>query len=156
MKMTEQEKFMREAIKEAKKGLLIDEVPVGAVLVKDGKIIARAYNKKEKSKDATAHAEIMCIKKACKKFGDFRLLDCELYVTLEPCLMCFGAILNARIRKVYFGASMNKDGCIDCNELIERAELNHKCELEKGIFAEECSALVSDYFKSKRKKNKDV
>ena len=147
---------MKEAIKEARKGLLIDEVPVGAVLVKDGKIIARAYNKREKSKDATAHAEIICIKKACKKFGDFRLLDCELYVTLEPCLMCFGAILNARIKKVCFGASMNKEGAIGCEELIARAELNHKCDIEKGVFEQECSALVSDYFKSKRKKNKEV
>ncbi|MBR2909945.1 MAG: tRNA adenosine(34) deaminase TadA [Clostridia bacterium] len=154
--MTEQERFMKEAIKEAKKGLLKDEVPVGAVLVSQGKIIARAYNKRQEDRDATAHAEIICIKKACKKFKDFRLIDCELYVTLEPCLMCFGAILNARIKKVYFGASINKEGSIDCEEIIARAELNHKCEIEKGLFEEECSNLVSDYFKSKRKKIKEV
>ena len=147
---------MKEAIKQAKKGLLLDEVPVGAVIVYQDKIIARAYNKRETDRDATSHAEIICIKKACKKFGDFRLVDCELYVTLEPCLMCFGAILNARIKKVYFGASMNKEGCLDSEEIIARAELNHKCELEKGLFEEECSLLVSNYFKSKRKKNKEV
>ena len=154
--MTEQQKFMKEAIKQAKKAQGYDEVPVGAVLVVGGEIIARAYNRREKDRDATAHAEILCIKKACKIYKDFRLTDAELYVTLEPCLMCFGAILNARIKKVYFGASMNKAGSLSCEEIINRAELNHKCEIEGGIFAEECSSIVSDYFKSKRKKDKLV
>lgn len=145
------------AIKQAKKGQTLDEVPVGAVLVLNDKVIAKAYNKREKDRDATAHAEILCIKKACKKLGDFRLLDAELYVTLEPCLMCFGAILNARIKKVYFGASMNKEGALSCEEIVQRAELNHKCEIEKGVFAEECSNMVSEYFRSKRvKKDKEA
>ena len=147
---------MRMAINQAKKALELDEVPVGAVLVINDKVVAKAYNKRQKDRDATAHAEIICIKKACKKLGDFRLIDAELYVTMEPCLMCFGAILNARIKKMFFGASMNKEGALPCEEIIERAELNHKCEIEKGIFAEECSLIVSDYFKSKRKKDKEV
>ena len=148
--------FMKIALKEAKKAKQQDEVPVGAVIVYDGKIIAKAYNKREKSKDATNHAEILCIKKACKKMKDFRLLDADIYVTLEPCLMCLGAILNARIKNVYFGASINKEGALTSKDIIERVELNHKCEIEGGILAEECSSLVSDYFKTKRKNKKEV
>ena len=99
---------MREALKEAKKALEIEEVPVGAIIVKDGKIIARAHNTKETKKDATCHAEILAIKKACKKLESWRLLDCDMYVTLEPCSMCAGALINARIKRLYIGTDDNK------------------------------------------------
>ena len=148
--MTYDEKFMKKAIALAKKAYEFDEVPVGAVIVKDGKVIASAYNKREFCQDATAHAEILAIKKACKKLEDFRLIDCDLYVSLEPCVMCTGAILNARIKNVYFGASIT-NGSISCTELCERAELNHKTNFVGGYFANECSKLVSEYFKQKRK-----
>lgn len=148
--MTQQEKFMKKALDEAKKGYAENEVPIGAVLVYQDKIIARAHNKREQSKDATAHAEILCIKKACKKLGDFRLLDADLYVSLEPCTMCLGAALNARIRTIYIGANTNKDA-ISCEELVERAQLNHKCKIVRGVLNDECSKLVSQYFLEKRR-----
>ena len=150
------EKMMKVALNQAKKALKKDEVPVGAVIVKNDKIIAKAYNTRQKSKDATNHAEIIAIKKACKKQKDFRLLDADIYVTMEPCLMCLGAILNARLRKIYFGAPINKQNSITTKEIIERAELNHSLEIEGGILKEECSNLVSNYFKDKRKSKKQV
>ncbi len=125
-------------------------MPVGAVIVKDGKVIASAFNKRETSKDATAHAEILAIKKACKKLDDFRLIGCDMYVSLEPCVMCTGAILNARIENVYFGAHIT-NGSISAKEITQKAELNHKTNFEGGFFEEECSSLVSGYFKQKRK-----
>ena len=142
--------FMIEAIKQAKNAYNIDEVPVGAVIVKDGKILSSAYNKREFCQDATAHAEILAIKKACKKLKDFRLLDCDIYVSLEPCVMCMGAILNARISNVYFGAYI-KNGSLSAEEISARAELNHKTNVKGGFFETECSEMVSNYFKSKRK-----
>lgn len=148
--MAYEEKFMKKALALAKRAYELDEVPVGAVLVLDGKVISSAYNKREMSQDATAHAEILAIKKACKKLNDFRLLGAELYVSLEPCVMCTGAILNARIEKVYYGASIT-NGSISCEELISKAELNHKTQVEGGFLKKECSELVSSYFKSKRK-----
>lgn len=148
--MAYEEKFMKKALSLAKKAYALDEVPVGAVIVLDGKVIASAYNKREMSRDATAHAEILAIKKACKKLDDFRLLGAELYVTLEPCVMCTGAILNSRIEKVYYGASIT-NGSISCEELVQRAELNHKTIMEGGFLKEDCSSLVSSYFKQKRK-----
>ena len=150
--MAYEEKFMKKALALAKKAYEQDEVPVGAVIVKDGNVIASAFNKRETSQDATAHAEILAIKKACKKLNDFRLLGAELYVSLEPCVMCTGAILNARIDKVYFGASIT-NGSISAEELVERAELNHKTEIVGGYLKDECSSLVSNYFKGKRKKS---
>lgn len=144
------EKFMKKAILIAKKAYDADEVPVGAVIVKDGTVIASAFNKREKSKDATAHAEILAIKKACKKLDDFRLIGCDMYVSLEPCVMCTGAILNARIENVYFGAFIT-NGSISAKEITEKAELNHKTNFVGGYFEEECSKLVSDYFRGKRK-----
>ena len=143
--------YMQEALKLAEKAYKKDEVPVGAIIVSNGKIIAKAFNTREKSKDATNHDEIVAIKRACKKLRDFRLLDAEMYVTLEPCMMCLGAILNARLKKVYFGASSNKENVHSIHDLVEHAELNHKTEIEGGILAEECSKLVSSYFKNKRK-----
>lgn len=142
--------FMKEALNQAKKALNKDEVPVGAVIVKNGKIISKAFNTKNKSKDAINHAEIIAIKKACKKIKDFRLIDAEIYVTLEPCLMCLGAILNARIKTIYFGASINKENALTCREIIDKVELNHKSEIIGGILEEECSLIVTNYFKSKR------
>ena len=148
--MAYEEKFMKKAITLASKAYEADEVPVGAVIVKNGKVIASAFNKRESSKDATAHAEILAIKKACKKTDDFRLLDCDMYVSLEPCVMCTGAILNSRIANVYFGAYIT-NGSISAKEITERAELNHKTNFEGGFLQEECSRLVSNYFKQKRK-----
>lgn len=148
------EKFMLKAMALAKKAFDLDEVPVGAVIVKDDKIIASAFNKRESSFDATAHAEILAIRKACKKLGDFRLLGCELYVTLEPCVMCTGAILNSRIENVYFGAYIS-NGSISSNELAQKAELNHKTNFYGGFLEEENSLLVTNYFKVKRK-NKNL
>lgn len=148
--MAYEERFMKKALSLAKKAYEIDEVPVGAVIVLNGEIIASAYNKREKSGDATAHAEIIAIKKACKKLKDFRLTHAEMYVSLEPCVMCTGAILNSRIEQVYFGASIT-NGSISAEELIDRAELNHKTKIEGGFLKEECSSLVSNYFKQKRK-----
>lgn len=147
--MSYQEKYMKKALALAKKANLADEVPVGAVLVVDDKIMATAYNKRESKKDATAHAEILAIQKACKKLGDFRLIGAELYVTLEPCVMCTGAILNARIENVYFGAYIS-NGSISAEEIAQKAVLNHKTNFQGGYLKDECSELISNYFKQKR------
>jgi tRNA(adenine34) deaminase len=141
---------MKTALELAYKAFKKDEVPIGAVIVKDGKVIAKAFNKREHGRDATAHAEILAIKKACKKLDDFRLLDCDMYVTLEPCVMCTGAILNARIKNVYFGAYIS-NGSISAKEITSRSELNHKTNFEGGFEQEICSGLVSNYFKNKRR-----
>lgn len=148
--MAYEEKFMKKAIALAKKAYEIDEVPVGAVVVKNGEILSSAFNKRESKKNAVAHAEILAIEKACKKLGDFRLIGCDIYVSLEPCVMCTGAILNSRIENVYFGARIT-NGSISAQEIIQKAELNHKSNIQGGFFEEECSSLVSSYFKSKRK-----
>ena len=148
--MSYEEKFMRKALNLAKKAYALDEVPVGAIIVKDGVVLASAYNKRESKNDATAHAEIMAIQKACKKVGDFRLLGADIYVSLEPCVMCIGAILNARIENVYFGAYIS-NGSISSAEIVEKSVLNHKSNVEGGFLKDECSKLVSDYFKQKRK-----
>ena len=149
--MSYQEKFMKKALALAKKAYALDEVPVGAVIVKDGVVLASAFNKRESKNDATAHAEIMAIQKACKKVGDFRLIGTDVYVTLEPCVMCMGALLNARVENVYFGAYIS-NGSISASEIVEKSVLNHKCNVEGGYLKEECSSLVSDYFKQKRNK----
>lgn len=148
--MAYDEKFMLKAMKLAKKAYELDEVPVGAVIVKDGKVLASAFNTRESSFDATAHAEILAIRKACKKVNDFRLIGAEMYVTLEPCVMCTGAILNSRIERVYFGAYIS-NGSISAEELSKRAELNHKTEFLGGYLEKENSELVTTYFKEKRK-----
>ena len=145
--------FMEQALCQAQKAYKKDEVPIGAVVVKDGKIIAKAYNKREKSGDATAHAEILAIKKACKKVHDFRLNGCDIYVTLEPCTMCMGAILNARIDNLFFGAYANKENTLSCEEINNRAGLNHKTKIVGGVMLKECETLIKTYFKNKRKQN---
>lgn len=134
------EKFMKEALKEAKKAYEKDEIPVGAVIVKDGVIIARAHNSREISKNAVAHAEILAIRKACKKLNAWRLLDCEMYVTLEPCPMCAGAIINSRISKVYIGTDDEKTGAAGSKlDLFQDYKFNHNVQVQKYILKEECS-----------------
>lgn len=143
--------FMTAALKEAQKAFLEDEVPIGAVIVKDGKIIAKAHNLREKRNIATYHAEIIAIEKACKKLNGWRLDDCELYVTLEPCIMCAGAILNARIKKVYFGAKEPKGGaCQSRFDLLSSGALNWQTECIGGVMEEECSQIITDFFRKKR------
>ena len=150
-----EEKFMKEALKEAKKAYDKLEVPVGAVIVKDGKIIAKAHNLKETKFDTTKHAEILAIQKASKKLNSWRLLDCEMYVTLEPCSMCAGALINSRINKVYIGASDEKTGAVgSVFNLLDDYTFNHKVEYEKGVLQEECESILKNFFKELRKAKK--
>lgn len=146
-----QEKFMKEALKEAKKAYEKLEVPVGCVIVKDGKIIARGHNLKESKTDTTKHAEIIAIQKTSKKLQSWRLLDCEMYVTLEPCAMCAGAIIQSRIKKVYYGTHDLKTGAIgSVFNLLEDYTFNHKVEYESGVLEEECEQILKDFFKDLR------
>lgn len=146
------EVFMQNALDEAKRAALIGEVPVGAVIVKDGKVIASAHNLRETTGDATAHAEVLAIRKACKVLGGWHLDKCTLYVTLEPCPMCMGAIVNSRIGKVVFGAKDAKAGA--CGSVIDLRSypLNHKPLVESGFMSRESLAILSDFFKEKREK----
>ena len=150
----EQEHFMKEALKEAKKAYEKLEVPVGAIIVKDGKIIARAHNLKETKKDTTNHAEILAIKKASKKLDSWRLLDCEMYVTLEPCAMCAGAIIQSRIKKIYIGTLDEKTGAAGSVLNVFEYPFNHQVEVEKGILKENCENILKDFFKMLRKYKK--
>ena len=146
-------KFMNLAIKEAIKAEKEDEVPIGAVIVLDGKVIAKAHNKMEKTQIATAHAEILAINKACKKLKSWRLDGAEMYVTIEPCAMCAGAIVNARIKKVYFGAKEEKSGCASSKfPVLSESGLNHCTDFEGGIEGEKCAQIIKNYFKAKRSK----
>lgn len=146
-------KFFELAIEQAKKARLKDEVPIGAVIVLDGKIIARAHNLMEKTQLATAHAEILAINKACKKLKSWRLDNAEMYVTVEPCAMCAGAIVNSRIKKVYFGAYEKKSGCAESKySVLSDSGLNHVTEFVGGIERERCENLIKNYFKGKRVK----
>lgn len=149
------EKYMKEAIKQAKKAESIDEVPIGAIIVHNDKIIARAHNLRESKQSAVAHAEIVAIQKACKKLGSWRLENCILYVTLEPCPMCSGAILQSRIERVVYGASDPKGGCIEsCMQMYEVNGFNHYPKVTSGVLKEECSELLKNYFKQKRVEKK--
>lgn len=151
----EQEKFMREALKQAKKAYKIGEVPIGCVIVQDGKIIARGYNRRNTGKVTLAHAEIAAIKKASKKTGDWRLEDCTMYVTLEPCQMCAGAIVQSRMKKVVIGCMNPKAGCAgSVLNLLQMQEFNHQVELERGVLEEACSEILSRFFKELRVRNK--
>ena len=151
--MLKKEKFMKEAIKQAKKAYDKEEIPVGAVIVKDGKIIARGYNKKEEKKDTTHHAEIIAIQKASRKIGAWRLQDCEMYVTLEPCAMCTGALIQARLKRVYIGTMDPKTGaCGSVLNLLEDYKFNHKVEVETNIMQKECEKILKDFFKYLRSK----
>ena len=147
--------FMRKALKEAKKAQSIDEIPIGAVIVRHDKVIARGYNKREKSNIATAHAEMIAIEKACKKLGNWRLSDCTLYVTLEPCPMCTGAVINARIPRVVFGAPDTKSGaCGGFCDLSKSNILNHSFDITSGILETDCKNILDDFFKNLRKKDR--
>lgn len=147
------EKYMLEAIKEAKKSASLDEVPVGAVIVKDNGIIARGHNLREKTNDPTSHAEIVAIRKACKKLNSWRLEDCTIYVTIEPCAMCAGTLLWTRIAKIVYGASDPKGGAIKSSfELFKVKNINHHPEIKGGVLENECGSLMSDFFKKKRQK----
>lgn len=144
--------YMKQALKEAEKARKIDEVPIGAVIVKEDQIIARAHNLREKKQKATAHAEILAIEKACKKLGTWRLEDCSLYVTLEPCPMCAGACIQSRIKTIIYGASDPKGGSVKtCVDLTRIKEYNHHPQVLGGIMEEGCSQILKDYFKTKRK-----
>lgn len=142
---------MKEALKEAQKAYNKEEVPVGAIIVKEGKIIARAHNLKETKIDTTKHAEILAIQKASKKLKSWRLNDCEMYITLEPCSMCAGAIIGARIKKIYIGTMDPKTGA--CGSVLNLLEynFNHKVEIETGIMQLECEYILKDFFKKLRK-----
>lgn len=149
--MKQEEKFMKEALKEAKKAYDKLEIPVGVVIVKDGKIIARAHNVKEEKKDTTNHAEILAIRKASKKLDSWRLLNCEMYVTLEPCSMCAGALIQSRIKKVYIGTTDEKTGaCGSVLNLLQDYPFNHKVEIQTHILQKECETMLKDFFKELR------
>ncbi len=143
---------MKQAIGQALKALAIDEVPIGAVIVRDGVVISRGYNRTEKEQNATRHAEIIAIERACKKLKSWRLDDCEMYVTVEPCPMCAGAICNARIPKVYFGAYEHKSGCaVSKYPVLSDSGLNHNAEFVGGVEHDQCANMLKNYFKAKRK-----
>ena len=154
-KLTREEKFMRAAIKAAKRGLGEGEVPIGAVVVYEDKVVSRGYNRRAKLQLASAHAEMMAIDKACKKFGSWRLPEgCELYVTLEPCPMCMGASLNARVDKLYFGAYEQKGRSLT-SALAEANLLNHKTEVIGGVLEKECAEVLSGFFIAMRQRQKE-
>ena len=149
------QKYMREAIKQAKKAYTLEEVPIGCVIVYDGKIIGRGYNRRTIDKNPLAHAEIQAIRKASRKMGDWRLEDCTLYVTLEPCQMCSGAIVQARIKRVVVGCMNPKAGCAgSILNLLDVKEFNHQVELTTGVREEECSRMMKEFFRELREKRK--
>ena len=149
--MTLEEKYMKAAIREAKKAAAINEVPIGCIIVHQDKVIARGYNRRSVDKNVLSHAEIIAIRKACKKMGDWRLEDCTMYVTLEPCPMCAGAIVQARIPKVIMGCRNPKAGCAgSVLDILHQSGLNHQVETETGILEEECSKLLKNFFKTLR------
>ncbi len=145
-------KFMEEAIRLAKKANSKKEVPIGAVIVRNDKIISRGFNKREKSKNALNHAEIIAINKACKKLKEWRLENCTLYVTLEPCPMCAGAIANARIKKIFYGAKEKTSNDNLFEKILTSNRLNHKCEIEQLTeYEKTCSSILTEFFKNKRR-----
>jgi tRNA(adenine34) deaminase len=145
------EKFMVQALKEAEKSANFDEVPVGAVIVKEGKIIARGHNLRERNNDPTAHAEIVAIRKACKKLKSWRLEGCTIYVTIEPCSMCAGTLLWSRIQRIVYGAKDPKGGALGSSySLFEVKNINHRPEITGGVLEERCSTLMTSFFRSKR------
>ncbi|MGE7811730.1 nucleoside deaminase [Lysinibacillus sp. JK80] len=147
--------FMKQALEEAQQAALLGEVPIGAVIVYEGKIIARAHNLRETTQNATTHAELLVIQEACKKIGSWRLEDTTLYVTLEPCPMCAGAILQSRVPRVVYGARDQKAGCVDSlYQLLNDERFNHECDVTEGILAEECGQILTDFFKALRDRKK--
>ena len=153
--MTNEEKYMKEAIRQAKKAYALDEVPIGCVIVQDGKIIARGYNRRNTDKNTLAHAELTAIRKASRKTGDWRLEDCTMYVTLEPCQMCAGAIVQSRMKKVVIASMNPKAGCAgSVLNLLQMAAFNHQVEIERGLLEEECSKMLSQFFRELRERKK--
>ena len=151
----EDEKFMKEALRQAKKAYLLKEVPIGCVIVYEGKIIARGYNRRNTDKNTTSHAEINAIKKASKKLGDWRLEGCTIYITLEPCQMCAGAIVQSRISRAVIASMNPKAGCAgSILNLLEMPEFNHQVVVERGILQEECSTMLSGFFRELRESKK--
>lgn len=154
--MTQDEKYMKAAIAQAKKAYALNEVPIGCVIVQNGKIIARGYNRRNTDKNALAHAEMAAIRKASRKTGDWRLEDCTMYVTLEPCQMCAGAIVQSRMQRVVIATRNPKAGCAgSVLNLLQVEAFNHQVEIVQGILEEECSAMLSDFFRELRKKKKN-
>lgn len=153
--MTIDEKYMKEAIKQAKKAYALGEVPIGCVIVYQDTIIGRGYNRRTTDKNTLAHAELQAIRKASRKMNDWRLEDCTMYVTLEPCQMCSGAIIQARIKRVVVGCMNPKAGCAgSILNLLEMKEFNHQAELETGVLESECSAMMKQFFRELREKQK--
>ena len=153
--MTTDEKYMKEAIRQAKKAKALDEVPIGCVIVYEDKIIARGYNRRNTDKNTLSHAELNAIRKASKKLGDWRLEGCTMYVTLEPCQMCAGALVQSRIDEVVIGSMNPKAGCAgSVLNLLEVEGFNHKVKITRGVLEEECSTMLSDFFKELREKKK--
>ena len=149
--MREKEKYMKMAIVQAKKAERLDEVPIGCVIVHDGMVVGRGYNRRNIDRNTLSHAELNAIKKASRKLGDWRLDDCEMYVTTEPCQMCAGAIVQARIKKVYIGCMNPKAGCAgSIYNLLQEPAFNHQVSLFKGVLEEECSQMLKDFFRSLR------
>lgn len=156
MRLTEEERYMKEAIRQAHKAWKLQEVPIGCVIVKDGKIIARGYNRRNTDKNTLAHAELQAIRKASRVVGDWRLEGCVMYITLEPCQMCAGAIVQARIPKVVIGSRNPKAGCAgSVLNLLQVPKFNHQVELTEGVLEEECSAMLSNFFRELRNRKKD-
>jgi len=152
--MQSEESFMREALRLAEKARVAKEVPVGAIVVREGKIISRGYNQVELLKDATAHAEMLALTSAESAVGDWRLTNCDLYVTKEPCPMCAGAIIHTRIRRVIFGCADVRAGAAGTvMNLLDHTALNHRCEITKGILQHECASILQDFFREKRGKS---
>lgn len=155
MKMDQDIKYMRAAVREAKKAAALGEVPIGCVIVYQDRIIGRGYNRRNTDKSTLSHAEITAIRKASKKMGDWRLEDCTLYVTLEPCQMCAGAIIQARIKRVVMACMNPKAGCAgSVLNVLEMPQFNHQAEVTRGVLEEECSMLLKDFFKALRIRNK--
>lgn len=155
--VSEDEKYMKEAIRQAKKALALNEVPIGCVIVHEGKIIGRGYNRRMTDHTTLAHAEILAIRKACRKMGDWRLENCRIYITLEPCPMCAGAIVQARIPEVIIGCMNPKAGCAgSVLDLLHQEGFNHRCEVKTGILGEECSRMMRSFFKELREKEKQA
>ena len=153
--LTEDEKYMKEALRLTKKAAKLDEVPIGCVIVHENKIIARGYNRRNTDKSTLAHAEIMAIKKAGKVIGDWRLEECTMYITLEPCPMCAGAIVQARIPKVVMGTMNAKAGCAgSVINILQMDGFNHKVEIVKGIMEDECKKIMQDFFKELRERKR--
>ncbi len=155
--LKQHEKFMEQAIKEAQKAYDINEVPIGCVIVQDDKVIARGYNRRNIDKSVLAHAEIAAIRDACEKTGDWRLEECTLYVTLEPCQMCAGAIVQARIPRVVVGAMNPKAGCAgSVINILQMQQFNHRCDLETGILGDECKQMMTKFFEELREQKNQV